>query len=234
MVTGSSVPEITPFSRTLDGFAPEILQVVGSSLQLRCPICAGCYVADLQKWEWHRRRGTSRYATCSKSCARKRYHAMNPGTSYFLKMPPEQRGTSAGTVRSLAQRAEISRRLKEMGHRPKVRGGNGAGMTPAEAAVREVLPGSWVWNFPVALGKRQPGYPTCYKLDFANPTFRIGLEVDGPSHAAKARKAQDAKKTAKLAELGWTVFRISNADVARLSTTSKLKEHLTTLLGLGA
>jgi very-short-patch-repair endonuclease len=125
----------------------------------------------------------------------------------------------------------MSRLLKAMNHKPKVRGGNGTGMTKAEKMVSLVLGPHWVWNFPVALGKRQQGYPTNYKLDFANPTMKVGLEVDGNSHHMKSRKEQDEKKTLRIALLGWKVFRISNQQALSLCTTSKLKEHLTTLLG---
>jgi hypothetical protein len=45
------------------------------------------------------------------------------------------------------------------------------------------------------------------------------------------RRIQDVKKEEKLAELGWRVYRISNAVAERLYSTLKLKEHLTTLLG---
>jgi hypothetical protein len=105
-------------------------------------------------------------------------------------------------------------------------------MAKAEQLISEVLPVGWVWNYPVALGGRQPGYPTNYKLDFAWPHLKVGLEVDGNSHTAAARQMQDRKKEAKLAELGWSVFRISNVQAERLSTTLKLKEHLTILLGI--
>ena len=105
-------------------------------------------------------------------------------------------------------------------------------MTKAEQLIAEVLPAGWEWNYPVALGKRQPGFPTNYKLDFAWPHLKIGLEVDGGSHTLLVRQAQDRKKEKKLAELGWSVSRISNAQTAKLFTTSRLKEHLTTLLGI--
>jgi hypothetical protein len=144
-------------------------------------------------------------------------------------MPPEQRGKTSGP-KSVEHRAKLSAAAKANGHKPKVRGGNGTGMTPMERLISEVLPAGWVWNYPVALGKRQQGYPTSYKLDFALPHLKLGLEVDGGSHTALARQQQDRKKEVKLAQLGWKVFRISNAQTEKLYSTSKLKEHLTTLL----
>jgi very-short-patch-repair endonuclease len=104
-------------------------------------------------------------------------------------------------------------------------------MTSAELEVSKALPAYWVWNYPITLGKKQEGYPTNYKLDFANPTKKIGLEVDGSSHTMTARKEQDVKKEAKLGELGWRVFRISNAQVQQMCSTSKLTEFLISLLG---
>jgi very-short-patch-repair endonuclease len=55
--------------------------------------------------------------------------------------------------------------------------------------------------------------PTSYKLDIANPTSLIAIEVDGTSHAARSRQAQDRKKEQVLAGLGWTVLRCTNQDV---------------------
>ena len=169
--------------------------------------------------------------TCSKSCARKRWHAENPNKSVFCKLLPEQRGRPSGP-KTAEHRAKLSAVAKARGHKPPVRGGNGSGVTKAECLISEVLPAGWVWNYPVALGRRQQGFPTNYKLDFAWPHLKVGLEVDGGSHTAAARQAQDRKKEAKLATLGWSVFRISNAQTVKLSTTLKLKEHLTTLLGI--
>jgi hypothetical protein len=193
-------------------------------------MCSTVYLMRKTQFDWHRLRNTSTGLTCSRSCARKRYHALNPGTSYFLRMPAQERGRPTGTTRTPEQRAHISRVLKAMGHRPQIRKGNGTGMTPCEKLVSAALPAGWEWNFPVALGKRRPGYPTNYKLDFAHPQRKVGLEVDGSSHSTRARQEQDRRKEQRLKALGWSVLRISNAQVKSLYSTSKLKEHLTTLL----
>jgi hypothetical protein len=149
----------------------------------------------------------------------------------FNNLPPEQRGRPSGP-KTAAHRAKLSAAAKALGHKPILRKGNGTGMTPAELLIFEVLPAGWVWNYPVALGGRQPGFPTNYKLDFAWPHLKVGLEVDGGSHTSLVRQQQDRKKETKLAQLGWKVFRIANAQTVKLSTTLKLKEHLTTLLGI--
>lgn len=207
-----------------------ILSEEGLYLKLCCPVCAGEYLFPKSRWAWAQKKGLGLGQTCSRSCARKKWHAEHPGAGYFNNMPAEQRGRSTGTRRSDEYRAAMSAKLKALGHKPMARGGNGAGMTPAEACVREALGTDWVWNYPVALGPRRPGYPTNYKLDFANLKLKIGLEVDGGTHNSRQGKERDAKKTRALSALGWKVFRVSNATVMSASTTSKLKALLTTLL----
>ena len=216
------------------GLQPSVLSDEGLYARMKCPVCSTAYLVRKAAFLWHRSKGTNTGLTCSRSCGRKRYHTLNPGASYFNHMQPEERGTPAGTVRTPEQRAHLSRVLKAMGHKPQTRGGNGTGMTSCEKLVSAVLPGDWEWNYPVALGKRRPGFPTNYKLDFAHPQTKVGLEVDGSSHTNATRRAQDRKKEQKLAQLGWSVFRISNAKVTSLSSTLKLKEYLTTLLGMAS
>ena len=223
-------PPSTPFLQTLAGLQPKILQEEGLFLRMSCLVCETPYLIRKSQYAWNRAKGTQTGLTCSPSCGRKRWHLLNPGASVFNRMPPEQRGKPKGVVRSEAYKRKMSESHKAKGLKPTVRGGNGTGMTEAEKVVRTALPDCWIWNYPVALGKRQPGYPTNYKLDFADPKTKRGLEVDGGSHGVMERKLQDRKKETKLAELGWTVFRVSNAEVRRLSTTSRLKAHLTTLL----
>lgn len=228
----STAPPSTPSSPTQGGSPPSASSGASLFLTQTCAVCGTSFQVNEKRLLWHRKQGNDRFGTaCSKSCARKKWHQTNPGKSYFVGMPPEQRGKATGVVRSAAYRQQMSETHKAKGYAPKIRGGNGTGMTKAEAVVRAVLPAYWIWSFPVPLGARQQGYPTNYKLDFANPSKRLGLEIDGASHGMHSRKIQDKKKEAKLAELGWSVLRISNTQALSLSTTSSLKEHLTTLLG---
>lgn len=230
MAKKQPVPLTTLFSLMPDGLPPQILSDEGWYVKLSCPMCQAAYLREKSTLVRTRLKGTSDGMSCSQSCARKRYHTLNPGASYFNRIPMEQRGNPTGTVRSEEYKANMSALLKAKGHRPPVRGGNGTGMTEAERLVAAVLPACWVWNYPVALGRRQDGFPTNYKIDFANPSTKQGLEVDGHSHNMSARKLQDRKKEAKLAELGWSVLRITNREVLSMCTTSKLKTYLTTLL----
>lgn len=108
-------------------------------------------------------------------------------------------------------RAKISRRLRDMQHAPSVRGGNGRGLTASQAALMAVLHGTWKAEYALSLGRRTAGYPTHYKIDLANIERRIAIEVDGHSHHSRAHL--DAKKAAKLNDMGWTVLRFWNWDI---------------------
>lgn len=108
-------------------------------------------------------------------------------------------------------RAKVSRRLREIGHAPSVRGGNGRGMTRPQAILLSALGPGWEPEFAIPLGGRISGYPTSYKVDLADPAKRIAIEVDGNCHYS--RKDQDAKKDAKLTSLGWTVLRFWNREI---------------------
>jgi hypothetical protein len=136
--------------------------------------------------------------------------------------------------------------LLAMGHKPSVRGGNGTGLSlPQSLLLDEVGGENAGWKAEVSvptLHSRGSGYPPVYKLDIANPTFKIGVEVDGNSHGLLSRQRQDAKKDSLLRGLGWTVLRFKNAEVLEnladcaqtvLSTISKSKQ-LTLILPMGS
>jgi very-short-patch-repair endonuclease len=109
-------------------------------------------------------------------------------------------------------RMRISAALRAKKHRPPVQGGNGRGPTRTETALVSVL-AQMRTNVVVPLGSRGNGYPTHYKLDLADADRRICIELDGPSHFALKRQAQDRKKEEKLRSLGWTVLRFWNKEI---------------------
>jgi hypothetical protein len=94
-----------------------------------------------------------------------------------------------------------------------IKGGNGRGPSFAEQTLLDALGEGWVWNHPVATGKRSEGYPTCYKIDIARPASKIAIEIDGHSH--RGNKEVDAKKQTLLEEMGWTVYRFSNREAVQ-------------------
>lgn len=100
---------------------------------------------------------------------------------------------------------------------------------PGTSAATIAMP-DWVPQYVVPLGTRQPGYPTHYKLDFALPEKMLNIELDGPSHRARARQAADDRRDTMLTNLGWTVLRIKNTEILSKSSTSALREYLTSLL----
>lgn len=134
-------------------------------------------------------------------------------------------------------REKVRLTLIAIGHRPVTRGGNGH-IAPMELRLLTALDG-WVGSYSVATKKgRGSGYPTCYKIDIANPSLMIAIEVDGASHGTLARKEQDKKKQMFLEERGWIVLRFTNKQVAEnlegcvqvvQSTILKSKEITTTL-----
>lgn len=108
-------------------------------------------------------------------------------------------------------RAKCSRTLRARGHAPRVRGGNGTGLTVPQARMLKALGIGWSAEVIVPLKPRPSGYPSHYKLDLGNQLLMVGVEVDGHSH--RSRRALDEKKDAKLASLGWTVLRFWNWEI---------------------
>ena len=110
-------------------------------------------------------------------------------------------------------REKVSTTLRIMNWKPKVRGGNGKGPTPAQLLLASSL--GWDMEYVVCTGHYRDGsgYPTNYKIDIANPTLKIAIEVDGFSHGTIKRKMQDMKKEEFLTGLGWKVLRFKNKEI---------------------
>ena len=128
-----------------------------------------------------------------------------------------ERMTKKNPMRLATTRAKVSATLKAIKHTPK-QGGNGRPLPLPQQKLAAAL--GWTTEFPVSLGKQRAGYPSNYKLDIANPLTKVGVEVDGPSHASRARQAQDRKKERALQSLGWLVLRVLNAEA--LSRTTQI------------
>ena len=54
-----------------------------------------------------------------------------------------------------------------------------------------------------------------YIADFACPTKKLIIEVDGGTHSTEAEVAYDAKRDQRLSDLGYTTLRFNNQDVMR-------------------
>jgi len=108
-------------------------------------------------------------------------------------------------------RAKVAAKLRAKGWRPPVHLGNGSTTEP-----QRLLACALGWDMEVVVNTGEPRggeYPQGYKVDVGNVALKIAVEVDGNSHRMLARKAEDAKKTAKLESLGWKVLRFLNREV---------------------
>ena len=114
-------------------------------------------------------------------------------------------------LRDPAVRARATEASRALGF-PSLNGGNGRGPTRPQRLLADAL--GWPMEHAVSTGSpRQPGMPTHYKIDIANPELWIAIEVDGVSHMTRAVREADARKDAWLRSRGWTVLRFSNERV---------------------
>lgn len=144
---------------------------------------------------------------CGNSCAKK------------LKNPMHSEET----------RKKVSDTFKRLGLQPKVKWGNGNGLTPPQARLLALLSEGWEAEFTVKTYQTsKQGFPHAYKIDIANPTLMIAVEIDGSSHHSPKRREQDEKKDALLISLGWKVLRLSNTQTESLCSTfgSQVIRHI--------
>jgi len=82
--------------------------------------------------------------------------------------------------------------------------GNGKPPTRSEAEMfKRLRDREFQREFVVRTGTRSPSH---YKIDLAQESVKLAIEIDGSSHGAKRRIA-DARKTSFLESKGWTVLR---------------------------
>jgi hypothetical protein len=71
------------------------------------------------------------------------------------------------------------------------------------------------WNSIRAKGRvvLYPQYPVVgYFLDFGNPYYKIGLELDGKKYH---KKENDRRRDLELKHLGWTIYRITGTEMIK-------------------
>ena len=136
-----------------------------------------------------------------------------------------ERMTRKNPMHREESRERVKTTLRAMGWKPPFRGGNGTGPTAPQLLLASTL--GWPMEVAVSVGHSRAirHLPTCYKIDIANTTLKVAIEVDGFSHACRSRQQQDRKKEAFLRGIGWTVLRFSNADVME-----RLEECVQTVL----
>jgi very-short-patch-repair endonuclease len=84
----------------------------------------------------------------------------------------------------------------------------------------------------MGLGFRRQMPVAGYVVDFACPSKKLIVEVDGSQHAAEPVASRDDDRTAKLESLGWTVLRFWNDDILR--DIDNVCQHIVITAGLAA
>ena len=87
----------------------------------------------------------------------------------------------------------------------------GTGITIPQALLQARL--GWTAEYVVSTGA--PYRPPHYKIDIAEPTLKIAIEVDGASHNSQKVIAADKRKEAWMTEHGWRLLRFTNSRVLR-------------------
>jgi len=83
-------------------------------------------------------------------------------------------------------------------------------MTPvSEEWFKAILRKRWVFCGEILHQNHPEGR---YNLDFANTKYKVGIEIDDPSHLSSEQRAKDFVRTKILNELGWTIIRVRFGD----------------------
>jgi hypothetical protein len=109
------------------------------------------------------------------------------------------------------------------------RGGNGT-LTEPQRLLADALDLPMEYAILTSALKDQfPSLPPCYKVDIAEPKSKTTIEVDGKTHRLKRWRFLDARKTAVLNALGWSVLRFSNEEVLRnvQLVVDRVRGHIT-------
>lgn len=175
-----------------------------------CSICGTVFSLPQSKWAYWRKTGR---AICSPECRKVSAARTKPGRmSDAGRASLSARMTANNPMREPETRARVSARLREIGHKPTVRGGNGRGPTRPQRLLAEAL--GWPVEIVIPTGQRRKGgLPSHYKVDIGNAGLKVAVEVDGASHGLLSRREQDRRKTEWLAGAGWTVLRFTNREV---------------------
>ena len=125
---------------------------------------------------------------------------------------------------------KVSQSMKEKGHRPSQRGGNGK-LTLPQIQLLKALGPDWQAEYVFVTARPRPkGIPKNIKIDLANPEMKIAIELDGRSHALEKIRKSDKKQIQQLLHKGWSVLRLSNAKALSLCSTCKSRTTLLTTL----
>lgn len=82
----------------------------------------------------------------------------------------------------------------------------------------------------MGLGFRRQMPIDTFIADFACPSHRIIVELDGSGHGEDRQVARDEARTKRLEDLGWTVLRFWNDDV--MTDIDGVCRHIVTVAGV--
>jgi very-short-patch-repair endonuclease len=177
-----------------------------------------CSRSCATKYNWMKkafREKQMRYRTSQEHRAEMRQHTkrMHKEHPEYAQRSSERMNTNNPMkMRGVKKRAlETKKALGILNVPPPIRGGNGQPATKAEQALNSVLKKPWVPQLTVALGDGQLPYK--YAVDIGHPTKKIAIEADGASHLSLDRRAQDQRRDARLAAIGWRVLRFRNKQI---------------------
>ena len=194
-----------------------------------CCMC-GATAPDLKRYELTGR------AYCGKACSNAYRSKVSSETmARTNRKHASARMKSNNPMAKPEAREKMTASLRASGHKPRVRGGNGKPATPAEQMlIAHFGPLGFSAQCSVRTLHLRHTYkaPPAYKVDCGNPALKLAIEADGNSHQSLLGQDRDARKTACLNGLGWTLLRFSNQQILHetehvigtvLSTISRLK-----------
>lgn len=183
-------------------------------IETTCSQCGNAMIAET--YDHQKRVKEGRRVYCSKDCSRQYVSQCSSETmARTNRKYASERMKRKNPMHIPGMPERISKTMKERGHQPKVRGGNGRPATEAEEKLVEIFGGLGFQEQYIArtgLG-RGSGYPNHYKIDCGNGILKIGIEADGGSHNSPTRRGQDEKKDSFLTSRGWRMFRFKNETI---------------------
>ena len=150
---------------------------------------------------------------CSVSCARKLRWS---NKEWRAKVCEKMR-----VSRTAESWAQYSKKLKRKWADPKFKqrrqalGFSRGRPTKPQKMLGRALPAGWSMEHSINLKRTE--HPRTYSVDWGNPSTKVAIEVDGPSHQCNAAQiACDRRKERVLKRLGWTVLRVTNDEVHKM------------------
>ena len=180
-------------------------------MDLKCNFCGKKIINPTKNQkDTYKRRGR---AYCSKECGKEYARKIASETmNKTNKKYASKRMKENNPMKREEIRKKVSEKLK--GRKPTAIYGNGRGLTkPQENLLNLLLKYNAMPEYTVSTQGYVGNYPKNYKIDIALPKYKIAIEVDGNSHRAIQRKAEDAKKTKLLEGKGWKVIRFWNNEI---------------------